>query len=50
MRFPVGIDAPFWVALLACLILVGSAACIGLAAAAQNAVKSDAEIVSLGDT
>ena len=50
MKLPVRFDAPFWVALLASVILVGSVACIGLAAAAQNAAKSDAEIVSLGDT
>lgn len=50
MKFPVRFDAPFWVALLAGVILVGSVACIGLAAAAQNAARSDAEIVSLGET
>jgi uncharacterized membrane protein len=50
MNLPVRFDAPFWVALLAGVILVGSIACIGIAAAAQNAAKSDAEIVSLGDT
>lgn len=43
-------DAPFWVALLAGVILVGSIAFIGLAAAAQNASRSDLEIVSMGDT
>ena len=50
MKIPVRFDAPFWVALLAGVILVGSVACIGFAAAAQNAVKNDAEIVSLGDS
>lgn len=50
MKLPVHFDAPFWVALLAGVILVGSIACIGIAAAAQNAAKSDADIVSLGDT
>ncbi len=50
MKLPVRFDAPFWVALLASVILVGSVACISLAAAAQTAAKSDAEIVSLGGT
>jgi hypothetical protein len=43
-------DAPFWIALLAGVILVGSVACIGLAAAAQDAARSDIEVVSIGDT
>ena len=50
MKIPVRFDAPFWVALLAGVILAGSIACIGLAAAAQNAARSQADIVSLGDT
>jgi hypothetical protein len=50
MKLPVRFDAPFWVALLAGVILVGSVACIGIAAAAQNAAKSETDIVSLGDT
>lgn len=43
-------DAPFWVALLAGTILVGSLGCLGLAAAAQSAAKSDIGILSVGDT
>lgn len=43
-------DAPFWVALLTGVILVGSVACIGLAAAAQEAVRSDIAVVSIGDS
>jgi len=50
MKMPVRFDAPFWVAVIAGVILVGSVACIGLAAAAQNAATSDTDIVSLGDT
>ena len=43
-------DAPFWVALLAGVILVGSVGLIGLAAAAQDAAKSDSAVISLGGT
>lgn len=43
-------DAPFWIALLAGAIFVGSLGCLGLAAAAQSAAKSDTAIVSAGDT
>jgi hypothetical protein len=43
-------DAPFWVALLAGVILVSSASFIGLAAAAQNAAKSDTSVVSVDET
>ncbi len=43
-------DAPFWVALLAGVIVVGSLGCLGLAAAAQDAARSDTGIVSVGDT
>ena len=43
-------DAPFWVALLAGVIFIGSVSFIGLAAAAQNAAKSDIAVVSVGDT
>ena len=34
-------DAPFWAALLVVVILTGSLECIGLAAAAQDASRSD---------
>ena len=43
-------DAPFWVALLAGVILVGSISFIGLAAAAQDAAKSDTAVVSVDET
>jgi hypothetical protein len=43
-------DAPFWVALLAGVILIASVSFIGLAAAAQNAARSDSAVVSVGDT
>lgn len=43
-------DAPFWGVLLASVILVGSVSCIGLAAAAQNAAKSDTVLVSFEDS
>ena len=43
-------DAPFWMALLAGVILVGCIGCLGIAAAAQNAAKSDVELVSLEDS
>ena len=43
-------DAPFRVALLAAVILVGSVSFIGLAAAAQDAAKSDTCVVSVGET
>jgi hypothetical protein len=43
-------DAPFWVALLATAIFVGSLGCIGLAAAAQDAAKDETCIVSVGET
>jgi hypothetical protein len=43
-------DAPFWVALLAGVILVGSVACISLAAAAQDAARSDIGLVSIGES
>ncbi len=43
-------DAPFWIALLACVILTGALSFIGLAAAAQGAARSDIAVVSVGDT
>lgn len=43
-------DAPFWAALLAGVIFVGSVSFIGLAAAAQNAAKSDIVLVSVDET
>jgi len=43
-------DAPFWAALLALAILVGSAGFISLAAAAQDAAKSDAMLVIMDDS
>lgn len=43
-------DAPFWVALLALVILVGSVGFIGLAAAAQDAAKSDTALVIVNDS
>ena len=43
-------DAPFWVALLAGVIFVGSVSFIGLAAAAQSAAKSDTAVVSVDET
>lgn len=43
-------DAPFWVALVAGVIFIGSVSFIGLAAAAQNAARSDSVVVSVGDT
>jgi hypothetical protein len=43
-------DAPFWVALLAAVILVGSVACIALAAAAQSASMDDTAVVAMDDT
>ncbi len=43
-------DAPFWGVLLAGVILVSSVGCIGLAAAAQNAAKSDTVLVALDDS
>lgn len=43
-------DAPFWGVLLAGVFLVCSVGCIGLAAAAQDAAKSDAVLVSLGES
>jgi hypothetical protein len=51
MRVGVGrFDAPFWVVLLAGVILVGSAGFLGLAAAAQDAAKSDGLLVFVGQT
>ena len=51
MKVPVvRFDAPFWIALLACVILVGSIGCIGLAVVAQNAAKSTAGIVGMDDS
>lgn len=46
-------DAPFWAALLALLalvILVGSAGFVSLAGAAQDAAKSDAMLVAMDDS
>lgn len=43
-------DAPFWAALLAVVILVGSVGCIGLAVAAQNAAKGDNALVTVDDS
>lgn len=43
-------DAPFWVALLVGVILLGSVSFIGLAAAAQSAAKSDSTVVSVDET
>jgi hypothetical protein len=41
-------DAPFWVALLAGVILVGSMGFIALAAAAQGQAKTTAALVYVG--
>jgi hypothetical protein len=43
-------DAPFWVALLAGVIFVGSVGCLGLAAAAQNAARNSTAIVSVSQS
>ena len=43
-------DAPFWVALLALVILVGCVGCIGLAAAAQDAARSDLAVMAVDDS
>jgi hypothetical protein len=43
-------DAPFWVAVVAVLILVGSFGCIGLAAAAQDAAKTHSALVTVDDS
>lgn len=43
-------DAPFWVALLAGVILVGSLGCISLAAAAQDAQSSDSAFLTTDDS
>ncbi len=43
-------DAPFWVGLLATAILLGCVGCLGVAAAAQNASKGEAGIVSMDDS
>jgi hypothetical protein len=43
-------DGPFWIALLAAVIFVGSLGCLGLAAAAQDAARSDTAVVSVDDT
>ena len=40
-------DGPFWAALLAGVMSVGSASFFGLAAAAQDAARSDAAVVSV---
>ena len=48
MRATIRFDAPFWAALVALVILVGSAGCIGLAAAAQDASKCDMALVTVG--
>jgi hypothetical protein len=47
---PIRFDAPFWAALLALVILVGSFGCIGLAAAAQGAAAGDAALVIVEDS
>jgi len=43
-------DAPFWVALTAGLVLVGSLGFLGLAAAAQDASKSETPPLAVGDS
>lgn len=43
-------DAPFWVALLAAVIFVGSLGCLGLAAAAQGAARGNTAIVTVDDS
>ena len=43
-------DAPFWVALVAGLVLVGSLGFLGLAAAAQDAARSEAPPLATPDT
>lgn len=43
-------DAPFWVALLAGVVLVGSLGFIALAAAAQDAAKGTTALLVVGDT
>ena len=43
-------DAPFWAALLALVILVGSAGFVSLAGAAQDAAKSDAMLVVMDES
>lgn len=43
-------DAPFRVLLLGGVIFVASFGCIGLAAAAQEAARADASLVSVPDT
>jgi len=42
-------DGPFWAALIAGILLVGSFGCIGLAAAAQSASVLDAPVLAVGD-
>lgn len=43
-------DAPFWVALTAGLVLVGSLGFLGLAAAAQDASRSEAPPLAIDDS
>ena len=43
-------DAPFWAAVLAAVILVGSMGCIGLAAAAQDAARGSSSLVTVDDS
>jgi hypothetical protein len=43
-------DAPFWVVLVAAAIFVGSLGCLGLAAAAQDAAKTDAPLIVANDS
>ena len=43
-------DAPFWAALLALVILAGSAGFISSTTAAQDAAKSDAMLVAMDDS
>ncbi len=47
---PSRFDAPFWVAMVAGLVLVGSLGFLGLAAAAQDAAKGDSPPISLDDS
>jgi hypothetical protein len=43
------LDAPFWLAVLAGLLVIGAVGCFGLAAAAQAELRG-ADIVTVGDT
>ncbi len=47
---PIRFDAPFWAALLVAVILMGSVGFIGLAAAAQDAARTNAALVTVDDS